>query len=30
VRARFKERKTGSMFSGEAHSQMTLEQLLTR
>jgi phosphate transport system substrate-binding protein len=30
VRTRFKERKTGSMFSGEAHSQMTLEQLLTR
>jgi phosphate transport system substrate-binding protein len=30
VRARFKERKTGSMFSGEAHSQMTLDQLLTR
>ena len=30
VRARLKEKKTGSMFSGETHSQMTLEQLLTR
>jgi phosphate transport system substrate-binding protein len=30
VRARLKEKKTGSMYSGEAHSQLTLEQLLTR
>ena len=30
VRARVKAKTTGSMFSGEAHSLMTLEQLLTR
>ena len=30
VKARVKAKKTGSIYSGEAHSMMTLEQLLTR
>ena len=30
VRARLKNKKTGSMFSGDTHSQTTLEQLLSR